>query len=68
MMILFILLPTSELKPIYSFSRYALAFFPAFMLLGAAGKRPLVNRLILYPSILLYLYFSGQFFIWGWVA
>ena len=68
MMLLFILLPTSELKPIYSFSRYALAFFPAFMLLGMAAERPLLNRLILYPSILLYLYFSGQFFVWGWVA
>lgn len=68
MMLLFILLPTSELKPIYSFSRYALAFFPVFMLLSRAGERPLYNRLILYPSLLLYLYFSGQFFIWGWVA
>jgi hypothetical protein len=68
MMFLFILLPTSELKPIYSFSRYALAFFPAFMLLAKAGERPLFNRLILYPFILLYLYFSGQFFVWGWVA
>ncbi len=68
MMLLFILLPTSELKPIYSFSRYALAFFPAFMVLGMAGERPFINRLILYPSLLLYLYFSGQFFVWGWVA
>jgi hypothetical protein len=68
MLLLFILLPTSELKPIYSFSRYALAFFPSFMLLGIAGQRPLLNRLILYPFLLLYLYFSGQFFVWGWVA
>jgi hypothetical protein len=68
MMLLFILLPTSELKPIYSFSRYALAFFPSFILLGMVGKRPLLHRLILYPFILLYLYFSGQFFAWGWVA
>ena len=68
MLLLFILLPTSELKPLYSFSRYALAFFPTFMLLALAGERPWVNRLILYPSLALYLYFSGQFFIWGWVA
>lgn len=67
-LLLFILLPTSELKPLYSFSRYALAFFPAFMLLGLAGQRPLLNRLILYPSLPLCLYFSGQFFMWGWVA
>lgn len=68
MMLLFMLLPTSDLKPLYSFSRYALAFFPTFMVLGAAGRNPWLNRLILYPSVALYLYFSGQFFIWGWVA
>ncbi len=68
MLLLFMLLPSSEFKPLYSFSRYALAFFPTFFLLAQAGKRPLVNRLILYPSLLLYLYFSAQFFIWGWVA
>jgi hypothetical protein len=68
MLLLFILLPSSEVKPLYSFSRYALAFSPTFMLLGAAGWRPMINRLILYPFLLLYLYFSGQFFVWGWVA
>jgi hypothetical protein len=68
MLLLFMLLPTSELKPLFSFSRYALVFFPTFMLLGAAGANPWLNRLILYPSIALYLYLSGQFFIWGWVA
>lgn len=68
MLLFFMLLPTSDVKPLYSFSRYTLAFFPTFMLLGLAGKRPLTNRLILYPSLLLYLYFSGQFFSWGWVA
>jgi hypothetical protein len=68
MLLLFMLLPVSELKPLYSFSRYALAFFPTFMILGQAGLRPWPNRLILYPSLALYLYFSGQFFMWGWVA
>lgn len=69
LLLLFMLLPTSEnFKPLYSFSRYALAFFPTFMLLGLVGERPWLNRLILYPFIILYLYFSGQFFIWGWVA
>lgn len=68
MMLFFMLLPTSELKPLFSFSRYTVAFFPSFMLLGMAGRNPWINRLILYPSFALYLYFSGQFFIWGWVA
>jgi hypothetical protein len=68
MLLFFMLLPTSELKPLFSFSRYALVFFPAFMLLGQAGQNPWWHRLILYGCLLLYLYFSGQFFIWGWVA
>lgn len=67
-MLLFMLLPTSGFKPLYSFSRYALVFFPTFLALGQLGRRPWLNRLILYPSSALYFYFSGQFFIWGWVA
>ena len=66
--LLFILLPTSPEKPLFSFSRYTLTFFPAFILLGQAGHNPWLNRLILYPFLALYLYLSGQFFIWGWVA
>ncbi len=68
LLLLFMLLPTSEVKPLYSFSRYALAFFPTFWLLTHWGQNPWINRLILYPFLLLYLYYSGQFFIWGWVA
>lgn len=68
MLLLFIFLPSSELKPLFSFGRYALVFFPTFILLAEAGQKPWQNRLILYPSLALYLYFSGQFFIWGWVA
>lgn len=67
-LLLFMLLPTSDLKPLYSFSRYALAFFPSFMLLAVVGKKGWSHRLILYPSLLLWLFFSGQFFLWGWVA
>lgn len=67
-LLLFMLLPTSELKPLYSFSRYALAFFPSFMVLGQIGRNPWLHRLILYPSFGLFLFFSGQFFMWGWVA
>lgn len=69
LMLLFILLPVSQnYKPLYSFSRYALAFFPTFMLLGWVGKHPLLHRFILYLFLILYLYFSSQFFAWGWVA
>jgi hypothetical protein len=68
LLLVFMLLPTSDVKPLYSFSRYALAFFPTFWLLAQWGENPWVNRLILYPFLLLYLYYSGQFFVWGWVA
>lgn len=68
LLLFFMLLPTSEVKPLYSFSRYTLAFFPAFLLLGEAGRNPWINRLILYPSLALLLFFAGQFFMWGWVA
>jgi hypothetical protein len=67
-LLLFILLPTSELKPLYSFSRYALAFFPTFMILSRFATTPWRTRAVVYPSIALLLYFSGQFFMWGWVA
>lgn len=67
-MLLFMLLPRSDLKPLYSFMRYALAFFPLFWWWGVAGQNPWRHRLILYLSLLLWFYFSGQFFIWGWVA
>jgi hypothetical protein len=67
-LLLFILLPTSELKPLFSFSRYALAFIPTFMLMGQFGSTPWRNRAIVYPSAALLLYLSGQFFMWGWVA
>ena len=57
-----------EQRPLNALSRYTLAFFPTFMVLGQLGHRPWVNRLILYPSLVLFLYFVGQFFVWGWVA
>jgi len=68
LLLLFMLLPASNLKPLFSFSRYTLAFFPTFMVLGDLGRSPWWNRLIAYPSLALSLYFSGQFFMWGWVA
>lgn len=67
-MILFILFSVSPIKPLYSFSRYVLAFFPAFMVLPEHIDRPWRNRLWLYPSVLLYLWLSGQFLMGGWVA
>ncbi len=64
----FLLLPHSELKPLYSFTRYALVAFPLYWWWGSLGANPWRHRLILYGSGALLLYLSGQFFAWGWVA
>jgi hypothetical protein len=55
-------------QPLVSMTRYVLAVFPVFIVLGMWGKNPWVNRVILYTSILLQLYLSAQFILWGWVA
>jgi hypothetical protein len=57
-----------ETQPLNSMSRYALALFPIFMYLGILGRDPRLHRCILYPSVTLLLYLSGQFAMWGWVA
>jgi hypothetical protein len=57
-----------ETQPLNSMSRYALALFPVLMYLGILGRDPRLHRCILYPSVALLLYLSGQFAMWGWVA
>ncbi len=54
-------------RALLSVSRHVLVAFPGFMLLGAAGRRPWLHRLILYPSLALYLLLMGIFFMWGYV-
>lgn len=57
-----------ETQPLNSMSRFSLTLFPAFYTLGLVGNDPWARRVIIYSSVLLSLYLSGQFFIWGWVA
>jgi hypothetical protein len=54
--------------PMASAGRYMMALFPAFFLLGQWGRNAWLNRLILYPSVALLLYLSGQFVLGGWVG
>ncbi|MBN1811548.1 MAG: hypothetical protein JXA14_06915 [Anaerolineae bacterium] len=54
--------------PMASVGRYMMALFPAFFLLGQWGRNAWLNRLILYPSVALFLYLSGQFVLGGWVG
>ncbi|MDH4207545.1 MAG: mannosyltransferase family protein [Anaerolineae bacterium] len=63
-----LLLRRTTLQPLVSMSRYVLVLFPAFMLWGRWGGNPRVQRLIVYPSVALLLYLSGQFVMWGWVG
>jgi hypothetical protein len=65
---LIILTRVVETQPLVSLSRYSLTFFPVFFTLAITGKQPWTRRVIVYTSILLSLYLSGQFFLWGWVA
>ncbi|TKJ31115.1 MAG: hypothetical protein CEE40_02340 [Chloroflexi bacterium B3_Chlor] len=63
-----LLLRRTTLQPLVSMSRYVLVLFPAFMIWGRWGRKPRVQRFLLYPSVALLLYLSGQFAMWGWVA
>jgi hypothetical protein len=66
--ILIIMTRVVETQPLVSMSRYTLTFFPSFYILGLAGNHPWLRRAIVYLSVPLNLYLSGQFFLWGWVA
>lgn len=55
-------------QPLVSMMRYALAIFPTFMVFGAWGENKWINRVIVYLSLLLQLYLSVQFILWGWVG
>jgi hypothetical protein len=65
---LVLMLRRTTLQPLVSMSRYVLMLFPAFMLWGRWGRNPRVQRLIVYPSVAMLLYLSGQFAMWGWVG
>jgi hypothetical protein len=62
------LLRMTTTQPLVSMDRYALAIFPAFIVLGAWGKNAWVNRAIVYLSFPLQLFLSAQFVLWGWVG
>ena len=66
--ILIILIRIVETQPLISMSRYSLMLFPTFYAFSLAAENPVLRRVIVYGFILLHLYLSGQFLIWGWVA
>jgi hypothetical protein len=59
----------SDVQPLLSVSRYVLVLFPGHILLAMWGERHAwANRIVLYPSLALWLFYAGQFAIWGWVG
>ena len=55
-------------QPLVSMTRYVLVLFPVFMMWGAWGKNRWVERALVYICAPLNLYFTAQFFVWGWVV
>ena len=55
-------------QPLVSMVRYGLVIFPIFIVLSIWGKNEWINRAIVYLSLLLQLYLSAQFILWGWVG
>jgi hypothetical protein len=55
--------------PLLSMPRFILPLFPMYILLGrASDASPAINRLVVYPSMALLMFFSIQFALGGWVA
>jgi hypothetical protein len=67
-LLLFNLSLTRLTQPISSQARFALSLFPAFIVLAELGMSPRANRLILYTSLVFWLFLAGQFMMWGWVG
>jgi len=67
-LLLFNLSLTRLTQPISSQARFALLLFPAFIVLAELGMSPRANRLILYTSLVFWLFLAGQFMMWGWVG
>lgn len=62
------LLRMTATQPLVSMMRYSLVVFPLFMVCGKWGGNQWVNRVIVYSSLILQLYLSAQFIMWGWVG
>jgi mannosyltransferase PIG-V len=55
-------------QPLVSMARYALAVFPAFIVLSRWARNVWIARAITFLSLPLQLFLSAQFVMWGWVG
>jgi hypothetical protein len=66
--ILFLLSTTRLLDPFASWNRHSLLIFPIWIELALLTQAPLARRVGLAIGLALLLFFSGQFYMWGWVG
>jgi Gpi18-like mannosyltransferase len=57
-----------DTQPLNSMIRYLLTIFPVFYLFGIFAQNKWTNRLMFVCFLVLNLFLSAQFFLWGWVA
>jgi hypothetical protein len=57
-----------ETQPFSAIVRYSLSLFPLFGLLSLYARQKSVERFVIVIFLLYMLYFSAQFWLWGWVA
>jgi hypothetical protein len=61
------LLRVTPEQPLLGFTRYMVPVFPATLYLAHVGRKPLWNRLILYPCWALQAYYVVRYATWGFV-
>jgi hypothetical protein len=59
---------TGGTEPLVGMVRYVLAFFPAFIILGAWGAKRWVNRVVVYVGLGGLLFMSASFALWLWMG
>lgn len=57
-----------EGQPFSGMIRFSLTLFPLFALFSVYSHKPNVRRFIVFVFLIMMLYFSAQFWLWGWVA
>jgi len=55
-------------QPLSGQARFCITLFPAFIIMAVLARSSWINRLILYPSLILMMFYAGQFVMWGWVG
>ena len=57
-----------DTQPLNSMIRYLLTIFPVFYIFGTFAENKWINRFMFVCFLVLNLFLSAQFFLWGWVA